>query len=100
MSVRPFAALPGLAQRVRHQRQRTRLAGDVAQHEVDEARLEAQASQPRGLGDGAAKVVVAHRPEQHLVARHGGGELGVGAQLAVEVRPHADHDRPRAGEER
>ena len=95
----PVPALPRLAERVGHQRQRTRFAGDVAQHEVDETRLEAQAGQPRGLGDGAAEVVVAHWPEQHLVAGHGGGELGVGAQLAVEVRPQADHDRPRAGEE-
>ena len=39
----PVAALPGGAQRVREQRQGAGLAGDVAQHELDQAGLEPQA---------------------------------------------------------
>ena len=89
----PVAVLPGDAQRVREQRQRAGLAGDVAQDQLDEAGLEPQAGEPRRLGDRALELGVAHRAEQHLVVRDRAGELGVRAQLPVEVGAHRDRDR-------
>ena len=96
----PVAALPGGAQRVREQRQGARLAGDVAQHEVDEAGLEPQPGQPRRLGDGPPQLGVGHRPEQDLLVGDRAGEAGMRAQLPVEVGAHADHDRAGKVEQR
>ena len=44
-------SLPGLEEGVRQQRQRPGLTGHVAEHQVDEARLEGQARDPGGLLD-------------------------------------------------
>ena len=71
------APLPGRAQRVREQRQRAGLAGDVAQDQLDEAGLEPQAGEPRRLGDGALELVGGHRAEQDLVGGDRARERGV-----------------------
>ena len=91
-------ALPGLLQRVGHQRQSAGLAGDVPQHEVDQAGLDPETGEPGRFGDRAMQVVVLHRDEQHLVAGDRAGELGIGAHLPVEVGPDADHHGTAAGE--
>ena len=92
----PVAPLPGRAQRVREQRQRAGLGGDVAQDQLDEAGLEPQAGEPCRLRDGARELVVGHRAEQDLVGGDRGGEVGVRAEPAVEVGAHADRDARRA----
>ena len=90
----PVAALPRRAQRVREQRQRAGLGGDVAQDQLHEAGLEPQAREPCRLRDRARELVVGHRAEQHLVGGDRGGEVGVRAEAPVDVGPQADRDAP------
>ena len=89
------ASLPGRAQRVREQRQRAGLAGDVARARAS-TRPGSSRSPARRAGSvmARAQLVVAHRAEQHLVRGDRARELGWRAQLAVEVGAHADRDRP------
>ena len=94
------AELPCRPERVRQQRQRARLARNIAQDHVDQARLEPQPRDPGRLGDGAAQFAGVHGAEEDLVAGDGPGELRVGAQSTVEVGANADDDRPRMREER
>ena len=86
------AALPGRAQRVREQRQRAGLGGDVAQDQLDQAGLELQAREPGRLGDRALELAAVHRPEQHLVVGDGERELAVPAESAVDVGAYSDRD--------
>ena len=78
----PVAPLPGRAQRVREERERARLAGDVAQRRGRPAR--ARAAAPRGaparLPPGAAPSSVI-APSRIWFAGDRAGEPGVGAQL-------------------
>jgi hypothetical protein len=68
---RPSVALrPGLAQRMREQRQGTGLARHVAQDQLHKARLEAQPGHARGLGDGLLELFVGHGSEQDLIVCH------------------------------
>ena len=94
------AELPCRPEGVGQQRQRARLAGNVAQDHLDQPRLEAQPRGPGGLGDGAAQFAGVHRAEEDLVGGDGSGELRVGAQSAVEVGANADDDRPWVRQQR
>ena len=89
----PVAVLPGDPQRVREQGQRPGLAGHVAHDQLDQAGVEPQAGEARGLDHGALELVVVHRPEQHLVLRHRAGQVRVIGHLAVEVGAHGDQHR-------
>ena len=96
----PVPQLPRRPQGVRQQWQRARLSRDVAHDDVDEAGLELQAREPRRLGNRAPQVVLGHRAEQDLVARHRARERGMRTQLAIDVGAHTDNDGPRVVEER
>ncbi len=76
------------------------LAGDLAEHDVDEPGLEPQPGEARRLGHRAAQLVLAHRAEQDLVGGDRLREPRMRAQLAVEVGAHPDRHRPRVREQR
>ena len=86
------AVLPGHPQGVGQQRQRTGLAGDVAQDQLDQAGLEAQSGEARRLDDRSLELGVAHRTQEDLVASDGPSELCVAGELAVHVSAYGDHD--------
>jgi hypothetical protein len=87
------AALPGGAERVREERQRPGLAGDVAQGQLDQPGLEPQPGEACRLSHRSLELGVAHRSEQHLVGGDRASELRVRSELAVHVGSHADRDR-------
>ncbi|ANZ38806.1 hypothetical protein BBK82_24820 [Lentzea guizhouensis] len=93
------AALPGLRQRVLHERQRGRLAGDVRDQPADQRGLDGGTGVAGGFGDGAAQLVTGHRADQELAALDRLDQFGVPGEVAVEVRADADDDvrRPHEG---
>nr|WP_125803447.1 hypothetical protein [Actinoplanes sp. ATCC 53533] len=92
-----LAAVPGLQQRVRDQRQRAGLVGDVGQHRVHQRRLDPVAGPLGRAGDDGAQVGVVHRADQHLPVPQGRDQAGMPGAVRVEVRTHAEHDAGPVG---
>ena len=90
---RALAAFPGLAQHVREHRQRGRLALDLADQQVDQARLEPQPGATGRTLDRAAQVRLAHRTEQVEAVLEDPGDVRVRRQVAEVVRPQREHQR-------
>ena len=88
----PFAASPELEERVLQQRQRAGLIPHLVEQRVDKPVLEFRSGQQRRPLDRAAHFGLLHRPDQHLVIGHRGGEDGIGGALAIEVRAQREHD--------
>jgi hypothetical protein len=89
-----FAAPPGLAQGVREQRQRARLALHVPHQQVDQAGFEAQPRLAGGPLDRGPQVVLPHAVEQEEAPLDDPGEPEVGGELAQPVGPQRHHERP------
>ncbi len=92
------APLPGRAQRVRQQRQRAGLGGDVAQDQLDQARLELagrRAAPAPSTARSSSSSVIA--PSSTWLRGDRGGEARVRAEAPVDVGAQADRDGARAG---
>ncbi len=85
------ALLPELDQGGGEQRQPSGLVGDVADQRRDERRLDAQPRPAGGKLDRPAQLLAAHRPDEHVVRTHLGGELRVFGAAAVEVGSDPEH---------
>ena len=90
------ARVPRGAQRVREERKAAGLAGDLRDHDVDEAGVEPQADLLRRFDDGAPELGVGHRSEQHVMLRDRDRQSRVRGAPAVEVGADAEHDRSRS----
>ena len=93
-SLTPF---PGLPEGVREQRQRAGLAVDVADQQVDQARLEAEAGVPRRPLDGRPQVLLAHGAGQVQAAFEQPGELRVRREVPEPVRAESEDHRAVVG---
>ena len=91
-----LAALPGLAQGVRQQRQRARLTLHVMHEDVHQARLQDQAGGAGRALDRRPQFIVAHRPQQIQAHLDEPGEAGVLGEITEPVGPHR-HDHRLAG---
>ena len=90
---RALAAFPGLAQHVREQRQRGRLALDLADQQVDQTGLEPETGASGRPLDRAAELRLAHRPQQvHALLEHA-REARVRRQVTEVVGAQRDDQR-------
>jgi hypothetical protein len=87
--------LPCLGQGGRQERQGAGPAGDVADDDLDEARLGLESGALRRQLDRASQLAVAHRAHQHVVARELRGQLGVRGAPSQVIGAHREHDRRR-----
>ena len=78
---------------MREQRQRGRLALDLADQQVDQPRLEPQPGATGGALDGAAQVRLAHRAEQVQAVLEEPRDVRVRRQVAEVVGPQREHQR-------
>ena len=86
---------PSFEQRVRQQGQRAGLVAHVAQKQIDEARREAPATEPRRLFDRSPQFLPRHGAEEHLRGSRGGSDRVVRSEVGVEVGAQRhDHGRP------
>ena len=93
---------PELDERRREQRQPARLVRDLVDERLRECRLDAHAGAAGRQLDRSAKLVRAHRPNQHLVRGNEAREGRVRAAVTVVVAAQADHHdgAPRIGRDR
>ena len=89
---RSLAAFPGLAQDVREEGQRPRLALHLADEEVDEPGLEAQPGLFGGAFDRSSQVGWGHRRQQVEALFHPTGEGRVRRQVAHPVGAEGDDE--------
>ena len=90
---RALAPFPGLTQHVREQRQRGRLTLDLADQQVDQARLEPQPGATGGALDRAAQVRLAHRAEQVEAVLEDARDVRVRRQVAEVVGAQREDQR-------
>ena len=95
------AVLPGGAQRVREQRQRARLGGDVAHDQLDQAGLELQPGEPGRLGDRALELAACPSgPSSTWLSATASASSLCALSRAVEVGAHSDRDRAAQPQQR
>ena len=95
-----LALTPELQQRVLQERQGPGLALHMLDEEVGQARLQGAAGECRGVLDGQAQLVLAHRPDQLLAVRQRSGQIGIRGALAEEIDPHGQEHQRRPGHDR
>ena len=72
------------------QRQRARFVAQLADDDLDEARLDAQTAPRRRFGDGPLQLLPRQRADEHVVGGEDVAELAEPGQLAVEVGAEGD----------
>src|SRR5439155_9952205 len=85
-------SLPRLEQAVRQERQRARLADDVAQDPFDEPRFENEARALRRTLDRPSQLLLAHRPDERLMILERCRKSWVLGAATVKVGPQRDDD--------
>ena len=73
------------------ERKRARRVAEFGDDEFGQSGFDEETTAARRLLDGADEILVAERAEQYLARLQPAGELGEGAELAVEVGPHGHH---------
>ena len=97
---RSLATRPGLAQHVREQGKRGRLALHVTDQQVDQARLQPEAGPSGRAFDGAAQVGLVHRAQEVQALFEDPRDVGVRRQVAEVVGPQREHQGAAGGDMR
>ena len=91
-----LATLPGLGQRVRHQRQRTGLVGHFVHQQVHQTWLHHERRQPGRFLDRGVEVGLSHGGEQVQALLHGPREPGMGRDVGQPIGPERQDQRRRS----